>query len=162
MIKTKRLTIRPFRLDDWRFIVELLNQPEFIANIGDKKVSNKVEAHEYLETGPLLCQKEHGYSLMAVQLHNGELVGMCGLLKRDYLDSPDLGYAISDNHYRQGYAFEACQAVLEYYGNHRPILAITSLANQASQSLLEKLGFIRQGIVKYNDTEENMLFDFNC
>lgn len=141
MITTARLVIRPMRAEDAVFIIQLLNEPDFIKNIADKGVRTEADAISYIEDGPLLCQKEHGYSLMTVLLHSGEPVGMCGLLKREQLASPDLGYAYLSQYYGQGIAYEAAQAVLDHFKTIRPILAITSQDNVPSQNLLQKLGF---------------------
>jgi RimJ/RimL family protein N-acetyltransferase len=141
MIQTDRLIIRPLKFIDEHFIVELLNEKDFIENIGDKKVRNTDDARRYMENGPLACQQQHGFSLMTVTLQNGEPIGLCGLLKRDELTYPDLGYAFLSRYYRQGYGFEAATGVLSHFHRIRPILAMTSKGNNPSQQLLIKLGF---------------------
>lgn len=141
MIQTPRLHIRELRLGDEAFIIELLNEPDFIKQIADKKVRTLKDAQEYMQTGPLACQKQHGFSLMAVSLHHGELIGLCGLLKRPELAHPDLGYAFLSRYYRQGYATEAAKGVLTHFKHIRPILAVTNEDNTPSQQLLLNLGF---------------------
>ncbi len=141
MIETPRLTIRPVTFDDDEFILALLNEPDFMENIGDKEVRSAADARVYMKEGPLACQHQHGFSLMTVSLKSGEQIGLCGLLKRDELKHPDLGYAFLSRHYRKGYAYEAAQQVLAHFRKIRPILATTSGSNFASQQLLLKLGF---------------------
>jgi RimJ/RimL family protein N-acetyltransferase len=70
----------------------------------------------------------------------GTLIGMCGLLKREHLDAPDLGYAFLPEAWGRGYAFEAARAVMEEAKRDR-VLALVSPGNAASIRLLEKLGF---------------------
>jgi RimJ/RimL family protein N-acetyltransferase len=41
-------------------------------------------------------------------------IGICGLVKRNYLDDIDLGYALLPRYWGQGYAYEAAKAVLDY------------------------------------------------
>ena len=69
---------------------------------------------------------------------------MCGLLKRDELLEPDIGFALLPEFWNKGFAYEAAAAVLkdarERLGLQR-ILAITSLDNEASIKLLKRLGF---------------------
>ncbi|WP_448213851.1 GNAT family N-acetyltransferase [Colwellia sp. MEBiC06753] len=141
MITTKRMTLRPLIQNDWPFIIDLLNQADFINNIGDKQVRTQQDALDYITNGPAKMQETYGFSLMAMVLPSGEQIGLCGLLKRDELPSPDLGYALLPQHYRQGYTKEAAQAVLSHYQKIRPVLAITSEDNLASQQLLQGLGF---------------------
>jgi RimJ/RimL family protein N-acetyltransferase len=70
-------------------------------------------------------------------------LGSCGLLKRDFLDHPDLGYAFLARQHGQGYAREAATAVLRHAQeqNINTLHAITAFRNPASVRLLGKLGF---------------------
>src|SRR4029079_16724329 len=71
-------------------------------------------------------------------------VGMCGILKRDGLPDPDIGFALIPDFWNKGLAFEAATAVLKDARERLKldrILAITSLDNEASINLLERLGF---------------------
>ncbi len=138
---TPRLHLRPFILDDAPFILRLLNEPSFLQHIGDKGVRDLEGAKGYLTNGPMVSYARHGHGLMAVELKETcEPIGMCGLLKRDNLDHPDLGYAFLPAFWSKGYALEAARAVLEDAKRER-VLAIVSQGNAASIRLLEKLGF---------------------
>jgi ribosomal-protein-alanine N-acetyltransferase len=145
MIETPRLHLRPFMLDDALFVLHLLNEPSFLQHIGDKGVRDLEGARGYLSNGPIASYARHGHGLMAVVLkETGEPMGMCGLLKRDNLDHPDLGYAFLPEFWSKGHAMEAAAATLEHGAGvlgFRTILAIVSQGNAASIRLLEKLGF---------------------
>ncbi|QYJ77580.1 GNAT family N-acetyltransferase [Shewanella acanthi] len=141
--QTPRLILRQLTEDDASFILVLLNTQGFIDNIGDKGVRSLVDAREYIASGPVKSYQEHGFGLFAVVLaDNGFPIGMCGLIKRPTLDNVDLGYAFLPQYWGQGYAFEAAKASLELgksLGIER-IVAIVSSHNDASKSLLNKLG----------------------
>ena len=143
--ETARLALRRFTGADAAFLVELLNEPSFLRYIGDKGVRTEADACRYLEAGPLASYARHGFGLLRVELkESGEPVGMCGLLKRDWLDDPDIGFAFLPRAWSQGYARESAEAVLaegrERFGLRR-VLAITSPDNEASIGLLARLGF---------------------
>ena len=91
----------------------------------------------------------HGVGLLAVTLKaDGAPVGICGLLRRETLPDPDLGYALLARHTGRGYAREACAAVLDWGARSLGItrvLAITSQGNTASVAVLAALGFIHRG-----------------
>ena len=74
---------------------------------------------------------------------------MCGLLKRDTLDAPDLGYAWLPRFRGRGLAREAASAVLAHardvLGMTR-VLAIVSPGNEASCRLLDAIGMQRLGV----------------
>ncbi len=144
ILETERLFLREFTPADAAFIVELLNEPDFIRNIGDKGVRDAAGAGTYLRDGPLASYTKHGFGLWCVTLKDGTPIGMCGLLQRDFLPGPDLGFALLARHRGQGYAHEAAAAVLRHAREKLglPVLhALTAFRNPDSVKLLVKLGF---------------------
>ena len=144
-LQTERLVIRELTLADAPFILELLNEPAFHQYIGDKGVRDIAGAEKYLLEGPLAMYAKYGHGLWLVELKvDGTPVGMNGLIKRDYLPDPDLGFALLQHHNGKGYGFESSVAVLRYGRDALKlptILALTALENPASIGLLGKLGF---------------------
>ncbi|CAN7255800.1 GNAT family N-acetyltransferase [Phenylobacterium sp. LjRoot225] len=137
-LRTARLTLSPVVEDDAAFVLELLNDPGWIRNIGDRGVRSLQEARAYI-------RDRFGKTLWLVARDAaGERLGMCGLVQREILDSPDLGYAFLQRHSGQGYATEAAAAVLQHV---REVLRLPKLAaiidpeNRASRRVLEKIGF---------------------
>ncbi len=145
LIETARLRLRPFTLGDAPFIVALVNDPDWLRHIGDKGVRTLDDARRYLAEGPLASYERHGFGLLAVEEKDGGTVGMCGVLKRDTLPDPDVGFAFLPAFRRRGYAREALQGVVAdaalRLGLAR-LLAITSPGNAASIALLESVGFV--------------------
>lgn len=158
--QTTRLTLRRFTLADAPFILTLVNEPAFIANIGDKDVRNLADARQYLEKAPLESYARYGFGLYAVELREtGELIGMCGLLKRDTLDHPDIGFAFLERHWSKGYAAEAAQVVLAHARESLRlprVLAITTLTNDASGRVLEKCGLTFDKVVTFANQHESL------
>lgn len=154
-VKTERLTIRPFSLDDAAFILRLLNEPGFIRNIGDKGVRDLESAGDYLRNGPLESYRQFGFGMWRVGLRDDDTpVGIAGLLKRDYLDDIDIGYALLPEFHGTGYAFEATSAVMRYAREQlkkKRVLAIVNEDNEPSIRLLRKLGFAASGTVRNPD-----------
>jgi len=158
--KTNRLVIRHLTLDDAAFMVKLLNEESFIRYIADKNVRNITDAENHLRTGPMASYKEFGYGLNIVTLKgSGKPIGICGLLKRDELQHPDLGFAFLPNYCGKGFALEAADAVLKQSINThslKTILAVTLPDNLSSNKLLEKVGFIRHGMVELYNSQNNL------
>ena len=159
-LETDRLILRRFNVDDAPFILTLLNEPSFLRYIGDKKVRNLEAARQYLLNGPIASYDRHGFGLCLVELR--ELytpIGMCGLLKREELPDPDIGFALLPDFWNNGYAFEAAIAVLQDAHARlrlQRILAITSLDNDASIKLLERLGFLFQKVITLSQSREQV------
>lgn len=144
MINTKRLLIREFTLSDAKFILELVNTDGWLKFIGDRNVHSIEDAENFIINGPLKSYETYGYGAWIIEdRENQTALGICGFFKRDYLDWPDLGFALLPSFYGKGYMVEAAQACMEYaltYYEYENIYGITSLENNASIRVLEKVG----------------------
>lgn len=152
ILETERLTLHELSEADAPFMLDQLNQPSFIRHIGDRGVRTLEQAQEYLRDGPLASYATHGFGLYRVDLReSGTPIGSCGLLKRDSLEHPDLGFAFLPAYWSRGYAGESARAVLGHardtLGLGR-VLAIVSPGNGASIKLLERLGFVFERMVR--------------
>jgi RimJ/RimL family protein N-acetyltransferase len=140
---TERLVLRQFTTSDTTFVVELLNSPGWLEFIGDRHVKTDDDAVNYLENGPIKSYALNGYGLFLVELKNtGEPIGMCGIINRDYLEHPDIGFAFLPGYMGKGYAFEIASATMSYATNTLAlpkIFAITLPGNKLSIKLLTKL-----------------------
>src|SRR5688572_24040814 len=159
--ETTRLRVRHLTPDDAPFILELVNDPAWLRFIGDRNVHSLEDARGYIK-GPMEAYVRLGYGLYLVELKaTGEPLGMCGLLKRDYLEDADIGFAFLPRCTGQGYAREAAAAVVDHGRalGMRRILAIANQDNQTSTKLLLKLGFTIEGkIVPPGEKKELNLF----
>ena len=152
ILETDRLILRQLTTDDSEFILELLNDPSFIRNIGDRNVRTIDDACSYILNGPVASYTKNGFGLFLVFLkETNESIGMCGLIKRDGLEDVDIGYALLPRYWSKGYAVEAARATMTYgkdvIGLKR-LVAIVDLANEASIRVLEKLGLRYEKMVR--------------
>ena len=158
--ETNRLKIRQLNKDDAAFILELLNQPAWVTHIGDKNIHSLIEAENYIISGPVSMYAKYGYGLYLVELlSNKKAIGICGLVKREYLPEPDIGFAFLSEYWHLGYAFESANAVISNaIDKHKleNILAITTLDNHPSTKLLAKLGFVFYKNIEDNDKVLNL------
>ena len=155
ILETERLLLRHLSADDAEFIIELLNQPSFIRYIGDKGVRNLDDAQRYLANGPLESYKQNGFGLYLVELKGDDTpIGVCGVLKRNTLPDPDIGFAFLPAYWNQGFGLESAAAVMKYarevLGMVR-VLAITSPDNASSEKLLSKIGLRFERLIKLSD-----------
>jgi ribosomal-protein-alanine N-acetyltransferase len=162
ILQTERLTLRQFIMADAPFIVELLNSPNWLQFIGDRNIKTVAEAQSYLLQGPLLSYVVSGFGLYMVELKDsGVPIGMCGLLKRPYLEYLDIGYALLPKYESIGYGYEIATATLQYAFEHlqqKNVAAITAVNNQRSVALLKKMGFYDNGTVNPDEQTELLLF----
>lgn len=158
--KTERLVIRQLTLKDAGFVIRLYNDESFIRNIADKNIRTIEDAENYLTNGPLASYETYGFGLNLVSLRKtGTLVGICGVLKRPELDSPDLGYAFLPEYCNQGYATEASIGVLQHVVKALSldtVLAVTFPSNKGSNRVLTKVGFELKGTIELYGLENNL------
>ena len=149
LLETKRLRLSRLTEADATFLVELLNQPSFLRFIGDKQVRNESDALRYLREGPDAMHARYGFCLYRMALKDSDTaIGMCGLLKREQLEAPDIGFAVLTAHEGKGYTTEAARAVLQQAFatlNVPRVLGIANVDNVGSHRLLEKIGLTYQG-----------------
>ena len=162
-LETDRLVLRRMTRDDAPFILELVNDPDWLRFIGDRGVRTLGDARAYIEKGPMEMYALYGVGLCVVELKpGGEPIGICGLLRRETLDAPDLGFAFLPAFRGKGYAYESAFATLAHGLRElrfERIVAITSPDNERSGKLLEKLGFRFERMLRLpNESEDVRLF----
>jgi ribosomal-protein-alanine N-acetyltransferase len=160
-LETERLRLRPLALDDAAFVLELVNEPEFLEHIGDKRVRDLRDARRFLREGAWVRQALAGHGMLAVEPRaGGAPLGVCGLLHRPALGLSDVGFAFLAAARGRGHASEAAAAVVrhgrEALGLER-VHGIVSPANTASIRVLEKLGMTLQRRVRLAEGEPEVL-----
>jgi RimJ/RimL family protein N-acetyltransferase len=163
IIETERLFLRHLSENDAEFVLELVNEPAWIRNIGDKKIRTKDDACNYILNGPAASYEKFNFGLWCVALKESDIpIGICGLIKRDTLEDVDIGFAFLKRFWSKGYAVESASAVMDYGRNViglRRIVAITVPDNQGSIKVLEKIGMRFEKMIKTaEDAEEIKLF----
>lgn len=163
VMDTPRLSLREITSGDGGFIFALMNEPAYLQHIGDRGVRTLDDARRYILEKLAPSYAKVGYGLYLVELKEGRVpVGICGLVRREALEHPDIGFAFLHVHWSRGLAFEAAGATLDHaFGSLglKTVLGITSPANQASIRLLEKLGLKFQRMIRLpSHDRDTMLF----
>jgi ribosomal-protein-alanine N-acetyltransferase len=144
VLKTERLALRWLTPDDAPFIFELTTQPTWLANIGDRGVRDIATAEGYIQNGPRASYAARGYGLWCVtRKEDGVPIGMCGVIKRDTMELPELAYAYLERFHGRGYGAEAAVATVTYAKDMlglRRLSAIVNPGNVASIKVLERVG----------------------
>ncbi len=163
-INTDRLSLRLLEESNSDMILELLNEPAFIKNIGDKGVRDLDGALNYINDGPLTMEKNFGFSLYCcVERKSQKPIGISGLIKRDGIEFPEVGFAFLNQYCSKGYGYESAVAVIKYAKetlNMKKIQAICNPENTASNALLAKLCFKQMKmIILPGDEKEIYLYE---
>jgi RimJ/RimL family protein N-acetyltransferase len=161
--ETERLRLRRLCERDATFIVELLNDPDFLRYIGDRQVRTEEDAVQYILGGPIVSYERYGFGLWRVErMEDSTPIGICGLLKREALSDVDIGFATLPRFRSQGYTFESAATVMRWGRERlgiRRIVAITAPDNHASKHVLGKLGLAFERMIRLpGETRDCCLF----
>jgi RimJ/RimL family protein N-acetyltransferase len=151
---------------DAAFILRLLNEPSFLQYVGDKHVRTLDDARDYIVNGPVESYATNGFGLYLVRRSDDSTsVGICGLVKREALEHPDIGFAFLPEFWRRGYATEAAAAVLGFSRDSlalERVVAITAPHNEPSIRVLGKIGMtFRETVYLTPDRPEVRLFSID-
>jgi RimJ/RimL family protein N-acetyltransferase len=157
-LTTERLNLRQLDFDDAAFILDLVNQPSWLKYIGDRNIHTIDAAMAYIQNGPMAMYQTHNMGLLLVERKEDKApLGLCGLITRDTLEHPDIGFAFHPSAWGQGYAKEAAQRCVDHAFNTlglKCILAITLPSNQASIRLLDAIGLKYEKVISFPPSEE--------
>ena len=139
-IFTKRLRLASVTMNDYVFMRQLVNTEGWLRFIGDRHVHTDDQARAYIDR--ILHTPNLTYWVV---WHNQLNVptGIISLIKRDYLEHFDIGFAFLPEYQRHGYALEGAQVIMEHTQQRRitTLLATIIPGNVRSINLLERLGF---------------------
>jgi len=163
---TARLVLREFVKQDKEFIYELLNTEGWLRFIGDRNIRSLRDAEVFITDRLMPSYKKNGFGFYCMlSIETNKVIGMCGLVKRDELDHPDLGFALLPEFANKGYAYEAAVSCVNYATNKlklKTLAAICNTDNERSALLLKKLGFeLRRTIVLLGESTELNYFELN-
>ena len=150
LLHSSRTTIHPISLADAPFFLQLLNTPGWLRFIGDTNVHSILDAEGFIKRKVLSTEQQYGYSYYLARTLDGDPIGICGFMKKDYLEFPDFGFGFMPDYHGKGYGFEVAREILKYGINNFDFSfldAVTRDDNAASKALLLKLGFASVGLV---------------
>jgi len=158
--QTERLRIRRMTSADAAFVCRLLNEPSWLQNIGDRGVRTSTDAASYIESKIMQAYETLGFGMYLVESSADSVpMGMCGLVQRETLPVPDMGFAFLPEFWGKGYAHEASIAVMRHAVGQLGLvrlLAIVAPDNERSCKLLETLGFAHEGEYRSGPNEERL------
>lgn len=147
VLKTDRLVIRRFCMDDAKACFALMSDAQGMYLDGCKPFSSMDDA--YYERMKLFEKREGQYVI--VLKDTNEVIGTVNVFDDDSraVCAKEIGYAIHPDHRQKGYAYEAISSITALLRKHLQfdmVVAGVLPENTPSIKLLEKLGFRSEGI----------------
>jgi ribosomal-protein-alanine N-acetyltransferase len=151
ILETERLRLTPLADTDAQDIFPLMRDAEVMAfwdvpEIDDPDLIANIVAGQVEE----MAEGKAVYWALRT-MPDDRFVGTCDLSEIDRRHKrAEVGFMLGRDAWGQGYALEAMQAIVAYAATRglRRLLARTHLGNRRSDSLLEKLGFEEEGMLR--------------
>ncbi|MGE7997424.1 GNAT family N-acetyltransferase [Lysinibacillus sp. NPDC093190] len=145
-IKTNRLLIREFEVQDWQAVYEYTSNPNVMKYIPEG-VFNEEQAKKFVSENSGEKAKYFPIILLSENMVIGHIVFHQYFGDHTY----EIGWVLNPNYFNNGYASEAAKAVLDYGFKemklHR-IIATCQPENIPSYKVMEKIGMRREGYFK--------------
>lgn len=118
--ETERLVIREMTPEDTDALYQLYEDKTVVEFMEDLP-ANKDEEQEYITDYIDKVYSFFGFGMWLVQLkETGEIIGRVGFQNYEEEDTVELGFMIVPKHQHKGYAYEACEAAIEYMKEEFP------------------------------------------
>jgi ribosomal-protein-alanine N-acetyltransferase len=151
---TERLELRRLGPDDVDVVFRLQSDPEVVKYFGRAPYRTRAEAEK--RVADEIAAVEQGVSVRwgLAPREGGAIVGTAGFWRWDQgRHLAEIGYELAPEHWGRGLIVEALRAIVRYgfaeLGLHR-VEANLDPANVRSARALEKLGFVREGVLRQN------------
>jgi RimJ/RimL family protein N-acetyltransferase len=147
-VDLSRISLRPFKLTDVDDFMLWAGDDEVTKNIRWKTCNSREEALTFIKDVCIPHPWRHSICL------NDRSIGFVSVYpwSGDDRCKADIGYAVASNYWGQGIATKAIKIALsQVFNDFSDLLrlqAFTYVDNKASQRVLEKAGFLREGVLR--------------
>jgi ribosomal-protein-alanine N-acetyltransferase len=157
ILETERLRLDPLTVEDAEAIFPLLADPEVLAYWDSPEPDDPDVVVEVVRNLVDDMQAGRAVHLAMRALADGALVGCFDITEIDRRHRrAQVGFMLSRHAWAEDYGLEALRAVIAYLaaGGLRKLTARTNLGARRSESVLEKLGFEEEGLLRGHILED--------
>ncbi|RDW16490.1 N-acetyltransferase [Oceanobacillus arenosus] len=152
IIETNRLILRKIKVSDVNNVFQYLSDKEVMKYYGLAPFETVEDVLSEIAWYQTILDNSTGIRWGITLKGKDEVIGSCGFLNmvsEHY--RTEIGYELNRSYWGKGIANEALQAVVSYgfkYFNLQRIEALIEPPNISSRKLVEKQGFIREGLLR--------------
>lgn len=151
-LETSRLILRPVTPDDAADVFSYLSKPEVVAHMGLEPFTSLEDARGEIAWYDSILKEGTGQRFGITLKGEDVIIGSCGFLNRsEKHHRAEVGFELSSDHWGHGIAGEALEAVVAYGFRELGFMRIEALVepeNRASMRLLERHGFLQEGLLR--------------
>lgn len=163
ILETSRLYLREITDDDANDIFEYLSNDRVTRYLGKDSLTNIDEAYDIINKIKINYDERRGIRWGIIHKESKKLIGTIGYDAMHIKNKrADIGYDINSNYWRQGFATEAINKVLEFGFSKLDLNRIGAVVfpeNIASLNLLQKIGFTKDGLLRQYIIQNNIARD---
>ena len=152
LIATERLQLRPLRESDAARLLDIRSRHDVMRYHSSGPWKEIAQAEQLIARDIAAMAVGEHLRLALVLAGEEEIIGNCCLFHLDAQSRrAEVGYDLHPDHWRRGYMNEALQALLGYGFRELDLNRIEADIhpdNLASANTLEKLGFVREGLLR--------------
>ena len=160
-LKSGNIVLRALRVSDAKRLSELANNEKISRNLRDgfPNPYTVADAENFLAK----FTNQDPLTFFGIE-YNGEYVGNISLVPCEdiYRMSAEIGYFIGEPYWNKGIVTTAVKLIIDYGFNHLGIVRIQTGIfeyNTASQRVLEKCGFVKEGVFRKSVFKQGKLWD---
>jgi ribosomal-protein-alanine N-acetyltransferase len=151
ILETERMRLAPLAAEDSDDIFSLMRDAEVMAfwDVAENDDPDLIRGIVEAQVEEIARGRAVHWTMRT--LADDAFIGVCDLSEIDPRHKrAEVGFMLGRGAWGQGYATEAMQAVIAYAARQglRRLIARTHLGNRRSDSLLEKLGFKEEGLLR--------------
>lgn len=149
---TARLRVRPLEPSDARAFFAIWSDAEAMRYFSFAPMQHAHEAETRIEKKLQAIAKGEVFLSAIETLDSGEVVGSCDLFHLNtQCRRAEIGFSLQRQHWGKGYMSEAAAAVVEYAFDTAQLIRLEAdidPRNLASARVLERLNFVREGLLR--------------
>jgi [ribosomal protein S5]-alanine N-acetyltransferase len=152
VLETDRLLLRKVTKEDANSILNYLSDEDVMKYYGLEPFKSINDALDEISWYQSILDNKTGIRWGITLKEQGIVIGSCGF--HNHVSQhfrAEIGFELSKTHWGKGIAAEAVEAIISYgyeQMNFQRIEALIEPPNHSSQKLVEKLGFIREGLLR--------------
>ena len=151
MLEGKNVNLKVWERDDIDFLVECISNIDFGGEYVPIEQQSKSDWMKWFDNPPSNWAVFSEQKDFVVQKKDGTKIGLIGYRFNQPYEWMEIVYDIVPSERKKGYGTEAVRLVVDYLFLSKDLVriqAITDVRNKASQGVLERAGFNKEGTIR--------------
>ncbi|WP_054706062.1 GNAT family protein [Bacillus sp. JCM 19041] len=162
-IETERLLLRRITSADRNDVFRYLSTEDVVKHMGIFPYRSAEAVQDEINWYDRIFQEGSGIRWGITFKGKKQVIGSCGFLNRKKVHfKAEIGYELAPEYWSKGIAGEALLAICTYgfdFLNMERIEALVEPENNASMKLLERCGFLKEGLLRHYEYTRNKFDD---